>query len=45
LLDELQDRNLSEIDLLRPRQIQEQVERAFPAVEIERQLVRVADWR
>ena len=40
LLDQLEDRDLREVDLLRARQGQQQVERAFPAVEVEGQLVR-----
>ena len=43
LLDQLEDRDLREIDLLRARQAQQQVERPFPAVEVERQLIRLPD--
>jgi len=32
LLDELEDRDLREIDLLRAGQIEQEVERTFPAV-------------
>ena len=43
LLDQLQDRNLREVDLLRSREIEQQVERPLPAVEGQRQLVGLAD--
>ena len=43
LLDQLQDRDLREIDLLRAGEVEQQVERPFPAVEGQRQLIRLAD--
>ena len=43
LLDQLKDRDLREVDLLRPGEVEQQVERPLPAVEAQRQLVAVAD--
>ncbi len=45
MLDQRKDRDFGEVDLLRARQRQQQVERPFPAVEVERQPVRLADLR
>ena len=39
LVDQLQDRNLREIDLLGAREIEQQVERAFPPVQVQVQLL------
>ena len=43
LLDQLQDRDLREIDLLRAREVEQQVERPLPAVERQVQLIGLAD--
>ena len=45
LLDQLQDRDLREVDLLRPREIEQKVERALPPVERQIELIRLADRR
>ena len=45
MLDQLQDRDLREIDLLRAGQVEQQVERSLPAVERQGQLIRLADRR
>src|SRR3546814_8359282 len=39
LLDEIEDRKLSQIDLLRPRERKQQIKRPLPAVDIDRQRV------
>ena len=42
LLDQLEDRDLREVDLLRPGEIEQQVERPFPPVEGQIELIRLA---
>ena len=42
LVDERQDRNLAQVDLLPPREVQQQIERTFPAIEFEIQRLRLA---
>ena len=43
LFDQLENRNLREVDLLRPGQGEQEVERPFPAVEGEVELIRLPD--
>ena len=43
MLDQLEDRDLCEVDLLRPGKVEKQVERTFPPVEGQIQLIRLAD--